>query len=80
MVCDGCTRAIDGSAAVRLCCIPKGLLPLFDCKHVMFLSLFSATNSVGNLFHMAGQVGKAVGTLVTVMTDEEGSGTDEEYP
>ncbi|KAL5009782.1 hypothetical protein ScPMuIL_012087 [Solemya velum] len=29
-------------------------------------------NNVGNLFHMAGQVGKAVGTLVTVMTDEEG--------
>jgi hypothetical protein len=27
---------------------------------------------------MAGQVGKAVGTLVTVMTDEEGSGSDEE--
>ena len=41
---------------------------------------FVATNSVGNLFHMAGQVGKAVGTLVTVMTDEEGSGTDEDYP
>ena len=33
---------------------------------------------MGNLFHMAGQVGKAVGTLVTVMTDEEGSGSDEE--
>jgi len=33
--------------------------------------------NVGNLFHMAGQVGKAVGTLVTVMTDDEGSGSDE---
>ncbi|XP_052832324.1 dystrophin isoform X2 [Octopus bimaculoides] len=31
-----------------------------------------SSNSVGNLFHMAGQVGKAVGTLVTVMTDEDG--------
>ncbi|XP_067674722.1 dystrophin-like isoform X3 [Haliotis asinina] len=28
-------------------------------------------NNVGNLFHMAGQVGKAVGSLVTVMTDED---------
>ena len=27
---------------------------------------------------MAGQVGKAVGTLVTVMTDEEGSGSDDD--
>ena len=35
---------------------------------------------MGNLFHMAGQVGKAVGTLVTVMTDEEGSGSDEDQP
>ncbi len=46
----------------------------------MFPFSLSATNSVGNLFHMAGQVGKAVGTLVTVMTDEEGSGSDEDYP
>lgn len=38
----------------------------------------SGANNVGNLFHMAGQVGKAVGTLVTVMTDDEGSGTDDE--
>ena len=29
---------------------------------------------------MAGQVNKAVGTLVTVMTDEEGSGSDDEKP
>ncbi|XP_064602546.1 dystrophin-like isoform X2 [Liolophura sinensis] len=36
------------------------------------------TNNVGNLFHMAGQVGKAVGTLVTVMTDEDGSGQEDE--
>ena len=35
-----------------------------------------ASNSVGNLFHMAGQVGRAVGSLVTVMTDDEGSGDD----
>ncbi|XP_069136952.1 dystrophin-like isoform X1 [Argopecten irradians] len=28
-------------------------------------------NKVGNLFHMAGEVGKEVGRLVTVMTDEE---------
>lgn len=35
-------------------------------------------NNVGNLFHMAGQVGKAVGTLVTVMTDEELSGDEED--
>ncbi|XP_074663011.1 dystrophin-like isoform X2 [Tubulanus polymorphus] len=34
-------------------------------------------SNVGNLFHMAGQVGRAVGTLVTVMTDEEGSGSDD---
>ncbi|KAK2162353.1 hypothetical protein LSH36_100g10023 [Paralvinella palmiformis] len=36
------------------------------------------SSNVGNLFHMAGQVGKAVGTLVTVMTDEEGSGDDDD--
>ncbi|XP_064628408.1 dystrophin-like isoform X4 [Lineus longissimus] len=40
-------------------------------------SRLGSTN-VGNLFHMAGQVGKAVGTLVTVMTDEEGSGSDDD--
>ncbi|XP_076373889.1 LOW QUALITY PROTEIN: dystrophin-like [Tachypleus tridentatus] len=35
--------------------------------------------AVGNLFHMAGNLGKAVGTLVNVMTDdEEGSGSDHE--
>ncbi|XP_060082467.1 dystrophin-like isoform X2 [Ylistrum balloti] len=28
-------------------------------------------NKVGNLFHMAGEVGKEVGRLVTVMTDEQ---------
>ena len=37
-----------------------------------------ATNNVGNLFNMAGQVGKAMGTLVNVMTDEEGSGDDDD--
>lgn len=31
----------------------------------------AGANNVGNLFHMAGQVGKAVGSLVTVMTDED---------
>lgn len=40
--------------------------------------VFSASNSVGNLFHMAGQVGKAVGTLVTVMTDEDENGVEDE--
>ncbi|KAK2181700.1 hypothetical protein NP493_384g05004 [Ridgeia piscesae] len=35
-------------------------------------------NNVGNLFQMAGQVSRAVGTLVTVMTDDEGSGSDSE--
>ncbi|XP_067142933.1 dystrophin isoform X3 [Centruroides vittatus] len=34
---------------------------------------------VGNLLHMAGNLGKAVGTLVTVMTDDEGSGSDTEH-
>ncbi|XP_005109268.1 dystrophin isoform X7 [Aplysia californica] len=29
------------------------------------------SNNVGDLFHMAGEVGQAVGSLVTVMTDEE---------
>lgn len=37
-----------------------------------------SSNSVGNLFHMAGQVGKAVGTLVTVMTDEDENGVEDE--
>lgn len=39
-----------------------------------------SSNSVGNLFSMAGQIGRAVGTLVTVMTDEEGSGSDDDMP
>lgn len=35
---------------------------------------------VGNLLHMAGNVGKAVGTLVTVMTDDEdASGSDDDF-
>lgn len=39
---------------------------------------------MGDLFHMAGHVGKAVGTLVTVMTDDEQevtpSDTEEQFP
>ncbi|KAK6187729.1 hypothetical protein SNE40_005688 [Patella caerulea] len=35
----------------------------------------SGSSNVGDLFHMAGQVGRAVGTLVTVMTDEDGNKT-----
>ncbi|XP_072178254.1 dystrophin-like [Diadema setosum] len=35
-------------------------------------------NSVGSLLHMADNIGKAVGTLVTVMTDEEQSDKDSE--
>ncbi|XP_030850665.1 dystrophin-like isoform X2 [Strongylocentrotus purpuratus] len=35
-------------------------------------------NSVGSLLHMADNIGKAVGTLVTVMTDEEQSDKDGE--
>jgi len=34
------------------------------------LSILAGSNSVGELFNRAGQVGKAVGSLVTVMTDE----------
>ena len=45
---------------------------------ILVVLYVSGTSNVGNLFHMAGQVGKAVGTLVTVMTDEEGSGSDDE--
>jgi hypothetical protein len=45
-------------------------------KYSNFSPFTAGTNNVGNLFHMAGQVGKAVGTLVTVMTDDEGSGDD----
>ncbi|XP_014678692.1 PREDICTED: dystrophin, isoform E-like, partial [Priapulus caudatus] len=42
------------------------------------------SKNVGDLFHMAGHVGVAVGTLVTVMTDDEleatPSDTDEQLP
>ncbi|XP_070191463.1 dystrophin-like isoform X2 [Littorina saxatilis] len=34
--------------------------------------------NVGQLFHMAGEVGQAVGSLVTVMTDEDGTAGEEE--
>lgn len=34
--------------------------------------------NVGELFHMAGEVGQAVGSLVTVMTDEDGGAGEEE--
>ena len=44
-------------------------------SHCLYLT---GTNSVGNLFKMAGQVGNAMGTLVNVMTDEEGSGDEME--
>ena len=40
-----------------------------NIKHVYF----AGPNNVGNLFHLAGQVGKEVGTLVTVMTNEDGA-------
>ncbi|XP_033125074.1 dystrophin-like isoform X4 [Anneissia japonica] len=39
-------------------------------------SKVSGSSSVGDLFHMADNIGKAVGTLVTVMTDEEANITD----
>lgn len=40
----------------------------------MYIHYFtvSGPNNVGELFNMAGQVGKAVGSLVTVMTDDNG--------
>lgn len=38
----------------------------------------SGTSNVGELFNMAGQVGKAVGSLVTVMTDDNGDTIVEE--
>ncbi|KAG8192219.1 hypothetical protein JTE90_014082 [Oedothorax gibbosus] len=42
------------------------------------LSDHSGSARVGNLLHMAGNLGKAVGTLVTVMTDDEdASGSDD---
>lgn len=38
-----------------------------------------AVKNVGNLLHMADNLGKAVGTLVNAMTDDEtGSGSDED--
>ena len=37
-----------------------------------FVFSVSGSNNVGELFNMAGQVGKAVGSLVTVMTDDNG--------
>lgn len=40
--------------------------------------LSTGAKNVGDLFHMAGQVGKAVGTLVTVMTDDENVDEEEE--
>lgn len=40
---------------------------------------FIGSTRVGNLLHMAGNLGKAVGTLVTVMTDDEdASGSDDD--
>ena len=41
------------------------------------MCVFSGSNNVGELFNMAGQVGKAVGTLVTVMTDENGEAIED---
>ena len=48
-------------------------------EYLIFILPIPGANNVGTLFNMAGQVGKAVGSLVTVMTDDEGSG-DEEIP
>lgn len=39
-----------------------------------------STNSIGSLFHMAGQVGKAVGQLVNVMTDDLNNNQDRDSP
>uniref|UniRef100_V9KRV3 Dystrophin n=1 Tax=Callorhinchus milii TaxID=7868 RepID=V9KRV3_CALMI len=35
------------------------------------LSFLSAGNNVGNLFHVVDDLGRAMETLVTVMTDDE---------
>jgi hypothetical protein len=40
--------------------------------YIKYLFSVSGSNNVGELFNMAGQVGKAVGSLVTVMTDDNG--------
>ncbi|KAG1690744.1 Dystrophin [Nymphon striatum] len=47
-------------------------------KSTNSLDRSTEANNVGNLLHMADNLGKAVGTLVNVMTDEEGSGSDGE--
>ena len=43
----------------------------------LYVCIFAGSNNVGELFNMAGQVGKAVGTLVTVMTDENGEAIED---
>uniref|UniRef100_T1IRG4 Protein detached n=1 Tax=Strigamia maritima TaxID=126957 RepID=T1IRG4_STRMM len=44
----------------------------------VYTSEKNSTANVGNLFHMAGDLGKAVGTLVTVMTDDEQTSVTED--
>lgn len=42
-----------------------------SCK--VFLSLCFLGHNVGSLFHMADDLGRAMESLVSVMTDEEGA-------
>lgn len=49
---------------------------LSDTNSSMTEDKVRGPNNVGNLFHMAGEVGKEVGRLVTVMTDENAAETE----
>ncbi|XP_076445085.1 dystrophin-like isoform X2 [Babylonia areolata] len=47
-------------------------------RHVSSSDKSRAAGNVGELFHRAGEVGQAVGSLVTVMTDHDGGAGEEE--
>lgn len=47
-------------------------------QHDASVTTSSKSSNVGCLFQMAGEVGRAMGTLVTFITDDEGSGFSDE--
>lgn len=50
------------------------------CHRVIICFSDGSRSKVANLFHEVEQINRAVGTLVTIMTDEENSGNEEELP
>ena len=50
------------------------------CDELLFSNELTGANKIESLFQVAGDVGKAVGSLVNIMTDDEDSADDDRKP